>query len=58
MKNNKLHIGINETLKANKIANRDIFLENSTGFISIHKAHKSAKDYTRNNKHKNRVDFF
>lgn len=57
MKNKKLHIGINETIKAGKIANREISLENATGFVAIHKAHKSIKDYTRNPKHKNRLDF-
>lgn len=57
MKNKKLHIGINETIKATKIADREIFLENATGFVAIHKTHKTIKDYTRNPKHKNRIDF-
>lgn len=33
-------------------ASREIELQNSTGWVSTHKAHKSAKDYTRKPKHK------
>ena len=54
MKSKKLHIGIDETIKATKIANREMQLENVTGFVAVHKTHKSIKDYTRSPKHKNR----
>ena len=52
MKTQKLHIGLKETIKGTKIANREVSLENSTGFVAIHKSHKSIKDYTRTTKHK------
>jgi len=55
MKNGKIHLGKftkEDAMKANKKASREMSLENSTGWVSTHKAHKSAKDYTRKPKHK------
>jgi hypothetical protein len=55
MKTGKIHIGTFtklDSLKASKKAAREMDLKNSTGWISTHKAHKSAKDYTRKPKHK------
>jgi len=54
----KLHIGLQETIKATKIANREVSLENATGFVAINKSHKSIKDYTRSPKHKKNLLFF
>ena len=45
----------NEILTVYKKASREMELENSTGWVSKHKVHKSAKDYKRNPKHKNLV---
>jgi hypothetical protein len=56
MKGGKINIGkftLEDTIKANRKASREISLENSTGWISFHKVHKSAKNYTRKIKHKN-----
>lgn len=39
-------------MRANRKASREMELQNSTGWVSTHKAHKSAKDYTRKSKHK------
>jgi len=39
-------------LKANRKGSRDAELENSHGFVSKHKVHKSKKNYTRKIKHK------
>ena len=39
-------------IKANRKGSRDAELENSTGFNSMHKVHKSAKTYSRKTKHK------
>lgn len=58
MKKGKIHIGtytIEDSLKANRKASRELELENSTGWISKHKVHKSAKNYTRKTKHKNEL---
>jgi hypothetical protein len=55
MKNGKIHLGKftkEDAMKANKKASREMSLENSTGWVSTHKAHKSIKDYTRKPKHK------
>lgn len=41
-----------DALKANRVAGREMDLENSTGWISTHKVHRSAKSYTRKSKHK------
>ena len=55
MKNGKIHLGKftqEDAMKANRKASREMNLENSTGWVSTHKAHKSIKDYTRKPKHK------
>lgn len=55
MKSGKIHIlkfTVKDSIKANKKASRDIALENSTGWISTHRVHKSSKAYKRNSKHK------
>jgi hypothetical protein len=55
MKTGILNIGKftkEDSLKASRKASREMSLENSTGWISTHKAHKSIKDYTRKSKHK------
>jgi len=39
-------------IKANRKGSRDAELENATGFISIHKVHKSKKTYSRKGKQK------
>ena len=40
-------------IKANRKGSRDAEIENSTGFNGTHKVHKSKKNYTRKEKHKN-----
>ena len=40
-------------IKACRKGSRDAELENSTGFTSMHKVHKSVKNYSRKLKHKN-----
>lgn len=40
-------------IKANRKGSRDAALEVSTGFVTVHKVHKSAKNYSRKIKHKN-----
>ena len=46
MKNiTKITFGINDFIKANKIASREINL--GDGFISMHKIHKNKKAYDR-----------
>ncbi len=55
MKSGILHIGkftVQDSMKASRKASREISLENSTGWVSTHKVHKSAKNYTRKSKHK------
>ncbi len=55
MKSGIIHIGkftAQDNLKANRKASREVSLENSTGWASSHKVHKSAKDYSRKSKHK------
>lgn len=42
-----------QILTVYKKASRDMDLENSTGWVSKHKVHKSVKDYNRKVKHKN-----
>ena len=37
---------------ANRRANRSVELENSTGFVALHKIHKSKKTYSRKNQEK------
>jgi len=41
---------------ARRRASREIELENSTGFVSTHKVHKSVKVYSRKKKHKDNLD--
>jgi len=41
-----------QILTVYKKASREIELENSAGWAAKHKAHRSAKDYRRNPKHK------
>lgn len=56
MKSGKIHIGTftkEDNLKSMRKASRELEIENSTGWISKHKIHRSAKDYTRKIKHKN-----
>jgi hypothetical protein len=55
MKKGKINIGkftIEDAMKANRKAGREIDLVDSTGWISVHKPHKSIKDYTRKTKYK------
>jgi hypothetical protein len=44
-------------MRANRMAGREIDLVNSTGWVSVHKPHKSIKDYTRKPKHKKSYSF-
>ena len=46
-------LGKDDILTIYKKASREMELENSTGWISKHKVHKSIKDYSRKTKHKN-----
>lgn len=39
-------------IKANRKGSRDAELENQTGWVKKHKAHKNKKKYTRKKKHK------
>ena len=39
-------------IKSNRKGSREAELEFSTGFSSVHKVHKSKKNYTRKIKHK------
>lgn len=60
MKSGVIHIGKftkQDSLKASRKASREISLENSTGWISTHKTHKSIKDYTRKTKYKKDYSF-
>jgi hypothetical protein len=55
MKTGRIYIGTftkEDSMRSNRQASREIELQNSTGWVSTHKAHKSAKDYTRKPKHK------
>lgn len=55
MKNGKIYIGKvtkEQLLKASKKASRELELENSIGWVSKHKVHKSKKNYNRKSKHK------
>lgn len=42
---------LKDVIKANRRAGREIDLANSTGWTSVHKTHKSIKNYTRKDKH-------
>lgn len=44
---------IEQIIKIERKAARDIELMNSTGWTAKHKVHKSTKDYNRKEKHKN-----
>jgi hypothetical protein len=46
-----------DSMKASRKAGRELELANSTGWVSVHKAHKSVKDYTRKPKHKKDYSF-
>ena len=46
-----------DAMRANRMASREMDLVNSTGWVSVRKAHKSVKDYTRNPKHKKSYSF-
>lgn len=41
-----------DIVKANRVVSRNIELENTIGWISITKAHKTSKNYNRKSKHK------
>lgn len=45
----KMKITENDYIKANRKGSRDAELMNRTGWISIHKVHKTKKDYNRKN---------
>lgn len=49
----KLFIKNKDKIKAERKGNRDAELELSNGFVSVDKAHKNKKKYTRKTKHKN-----
>jgi hypothetical protein len=51
-KKNKKSISTLEVVKASRRGSREAELENSTGFIAIHKTHRSKKSYFRKEKHK------
>ncbi len=56
----KIHIGKftkEDSLKSFRKSSREISLENSTGWVSTHKAHRSEKDYRRSPKHKKDYSF-
>ena len=60
MKNGKIHIGKvtkEQLMKASRKASRELELENSIGWVSTHKVHKSKKAYTRKFKHKKNYSF-
>ena len=54
MKNGTIKIGKftqKDIILANKMASREMELENSTGWTANHRVHKSAKTFTRKSKH-------
>jgi len=51
-KKNKNKISIEDYIKAVKKADREIQLENTTGWVSTTKVHKSKKIYSRKNNSK------
>lgn len=53
----KYQITKEDYLKANRKGSRDAELENSTGWRSTHKIHKSDDTYTRKQKHKKSYQF-
>lgn len=52
-KNIKTTFTLTDYIKANRKGSRAAELEDSTGFKSTHKVHKSKKTYSRKKKHKN-----
>lgn len=44
-------------MKASRKASRELELENSIGWVSTHKVHKSKKTYNRTQKHKKDYSF-
>ncbi len=55
MKNEIINLGKftkEDAMRANRMASREMNLENSTGWVAVRKAHKSIKDYTRKPKYK------
>jgi len=60
MKKGKIHIGKvskEQLMKASRKASRELELENSIGWVSTHKVHKSKKNYTRKDKYKKDYSF-
>jgi hypothetical protein len=58
MKTGKIYLGTFtkiDSLNASKKASREMELQNSIGWSSTHKVHKSVKDYTRKVKHKSNL---
>ena len=55
MKRRKNKNYIEDYIKANRKGSREAELENSTGFVSVRKVHKSKKNYSRKIKH--RIDY-
>jgi hypothetical protein len=53
-KNNKT-FSFDDYIKANRRGSREAELEDSTGWNSKHKIHKTPKDYKRNDKHKKQI---
>ena len=53
---NRSHIEI--YIAANRKGSRDAELENSPGFKSVHKVHKSKKTYNRKSKNNSNYDYF
>lgn len=54
MKAQQIHIGRftkKDSIKLDRKISREIGLENSTGWVSTHKVHKSDKTYNRKPKH-------
>jgi len=49
MKKNKKYNQLDDYIKANRKGSRQAELENSTGFKSVTKVHKSLKKYSRKN---------
>lgn len=45
----KFEIAESDYIKANRRGSREAEIENKTGFVAIHKVHKSAKNYSRKN---------
>jgi hypothetical protein len=45
----KTKITKEDYIKGNRKASREIELENRTGFVTVHKTHKSLKTYSRKN---------